>query len=218
MWRRRRISKHKFRQMAMYADGADYSDLQNEYVLAQTKLAEGNYIDAARSFEKISGTAMASGIKQGPRLLIETGRAYLYGGETARGMDFLKKGLSYLAQSGRRMSTRQLGENLIYDLQQRGLNQPAQDIHAFLTNLIGDQPDIPEIARWNPFVRFLSGIPAWNEMTHIQTSISSKQGHPVMPTRCPSCGAPISANDVDWADAVTAECPFCGSLIRGDEH
>jgi hypothetical protein len=37
---------------------------------------------------------------------------------------------------------------------------------------------------------------------------------PMLPTNCPKCGAPIHSEQVNWIDASTAECEFCGSLIR----
>jgi hypothetical protein len=37
---------------------------------------------------------------------------------------------------------------------------------------------------------------------------------PMLPTNCHSCGAPIHSEHVNWVDASTAECEFCGSLIR----
>jgi hypothetical protein len=204
--------------MAMYADGADYTELMNDYMLAQTKFADGNFLEAAKSFEKISTTAMAAGIKQGPRLLIETGRAYLFGGEADKGLDFIKRGLAYLAQSGRRMATRQLGENVVYDFKQRGLSQPAQEISAYLVNLVGDRGDLPINLGWNPFLRHVNEAPLWGPMTHVPAAGPAKPGRPILPTRCPACGAPIAANDVDWVDDLTAECPFCGSLVRGEAH
>jgi hypothetical protein len=39
---------------------------------------------------------------------------------------------------------------------------------------------------------------------------------PILPTHCPSCGAGVRANEIEWLDDVTAECDYCGSPIRGD--
>jgi len=35
----------------------------------------------------------------------------------------------------------------------------------------------------------------------------------LLPTNCPKCGAPLGG-EVTWVDANTAECEFCGALIR----
>lgn len=38
--------------------------------------------------------------------------------------------------------------------------------------------------------------------------------HGVLPTACPQCGAPLNPQEVDWVDSSTAECRFCGSMVR----
>jgi len=37
-----------------------------------------------------------------------------------------------------------------------------------------------------------------------------------LPTNCPQCGGPIHASSTTWVDANTAECEYCGALIRPD--
>ena len=36
----------------------------------------------------------------------------------------------------------------------------------------------------------------------------------LLPTNCPKCGAPVHGDDANWVDANTAECDYCGSLMR----
>ena len=36
---------------------------------------------------------------------------------------------------------------------------------------------------------------------------------PILPTHCPSCGAAIKPDVVEWLDDVTAECGYCGSPV-----
>jgi hypothetical protein len=35
-----------------------------------------------------------------------------------------------------------------------------------------------------------------------------------LPGRCGGCGAPLIPDDVAWHDAQTAECPYCGAVIK----
>lgn len=35
-----------------------------------------------------------------------------------------------------------------------------------------------------------------------------------LPSNCPNCGAPLRSSEVDWTDANTIECSFCGTPIR----
>jgi predicted RNA-binding Zn-ribbon protein involved in translation (DUF1610 family) len=36
----------------------------------------------------------------------------------------------------------------------------------------------------------------------------------LLPSHCESCGGPIHSPEVEWLNAHTAECPYCGSPIR----
>jgi hypothetical protein len=36
-----------------------------------------------------------------------------------------------------------------------------------------------------------------------------------LPVSCPQCGAPVRSDDVEWIDAFSAECAFCGGVIQG---
>jgi hypothetical protein len=36
-------------------------------------------------------------------------------------------------------------------------------------------------------------------------------GH--LPPTCPQCGGPLRADQVDWIDSASAECPYCGCSV-----
>ena len=50
--------------------------------------------------------------------------------------------------------------------------------------------------------------------SNTQTAVS--QNHPPLPLKCPSCGAPIHPNEINWLDSATSECDFCGNPLRGN--
>ncbi len=37
-----------------------------------------------------------------------------------------------------------------------------------------------------------------------------------LPAHCPSCGAAVHPDEVEWLDDLTAECAYCGSPLRGE--
>ncbi len=37
-----------------------------------------------------------------------------------------------------------------------------------------------------------------------------------LPGKCPSCGAPVRSDEVDWIDGQSAECAYCGSVIPAE--
>jgi hypothetical protein len=45
---------------------------------------------------------------------------------------------------------------------------------------------------------------------------AGSQAHGNLPTNCPKCGAPLHSSEASWVDAVTAECDYCGAMIRAE--
>ena len=41
--------------------------------------------------------------------------------------------------------------------------------------------------------------------------------HGPLPTSCPKCGAPVHGTEANWVDNNTAECDYCGALIRAEQ-
>jgi hypothetical protein len=40
------------------------------------------------------------------------------------------------------------------------------------------------------------------------------QGKPlILPAACPQCGAPARSDEIEWIDARSAECAYCGAII-----
>jgi hypothetical protein len=37
-----------------------------------------------------------------------------------------------------------------------------------------------------------------------------------LPKKCPSCNAPLRSDEVEWIDAQSAECAYCGSVVRAE--
>ncbi|MBI4771264.1 MAG: hypothetical protein HY784_12865, partial [Chloroflexi bacterium] len=35
-----------------------------------------------------------------------------------------------------------------------------------------------------------------------------------LPAHCPQCGSPLHPDEVEWLDERTAECEYCGSVVR----
>ncbi len=76
----------------------------------------------------------------------------------------------------------------------------------------GYEQQANEIAAW------LKGQPAPELDTAPPTAGTPAKRLPRLPTRCPSCGAPVDPRDVEWVDEATVECDYCGSLIRAEEE
>jgi hypothetical protein len=150
---------------------------------------KGEYGRAGELFEKIAQTADARGGPRAPIFHLQAGRARVLAGQTKLGIPSLKRGLELLAQRGQIHKLHQAGIRLINDLKARGLTIEAAEMESFIKKL---SPSMPAM-----------------ESTPVK--------RPVLPTRCPSCGAALRSDEVEWLEEVTAECAYCGSPVRAED-
>lgn len=149
---------------------------------------KGEYGRAAELFEKIAETAAARGGPRAPLFYLQAGRARLFAGQTALGMPSLKRGLELLSQQRLFLRLHRVRRRLINELYERGLEKEAAEIEAWTMS--------PETS-----------------MSEIEAQETPAK-RPVLPTHCPSCGAAVRPDEIEWLDEVTAECAYCGSPIR----
>lgn len=149
---------------------------------------KGEYGRAGELFEKIAETAAARGGPRASLFYLQAGRARILAGQTSLGMPSLKRGFELLAQQRHFRRLHQMGRRLIVELNERGLKKEAKEIESWFNGIASSAPsfDIPE----------------------------ESPKRPLLPTHCPSCGAAVRPDEVEWLDDVTAECGYCGSPIR----
>lgn len=151
---------------------------------------KGEYGRAGELFERIAETAAARGGPRAPIFYLQAGRARIFAGQTTLGMPSLKRGLELLAQRGQFRRLHKAGTHAISELSERGLTNEASEIETFLKTTL---PSTPSFDEAKPLSK-----------------------RPVLPTHCPSCGAGMQPNEVEWLDEVTAECDYCGRPVRAE--
>jgi hypothetical protein len=149
---------------------------------------KGEYGRAGELFEKLAQTAGARGGPRAPIFHLQAGRARILAGQIGLGMPSLKRGLELFAQRGQLHKFHQAGERVIAELNARGLNNEADEIKSWMMK---SAPPVPALETPPAPVK-----------------------KPTLPTHCPSCGAAVRPDEVEWLDDVTAECAYCGSPIR----
>jgi hypothetical protein len=103
-------------------------------------------------------------------------------------MPSLKRAFELLAQQRRPLRLQRIARRIISELKEHDLGKEAAEVESWLNNA-------------SP-----SAAPAMDAATK----------RPVLPTHCPSCGAAVRPDEVEWLDDTTAECAYCGSPLR--EH
>jgi hypothetical protein len=146
---------------------------------------KGEYGRAGELFEKIADTAAARGGPRAPLFYLQAGRARIFAGQTALGMPSLQRGLELLARREQFPRLQQAGTRVISELNEHGLQKEASELETWLRNVLPSAP-----------------------------SSDSPLKRPALPMHCPSCGAGVRPDEVEWLDDTTAECAYCGSPIR----
>jgi hypothetical protein len=156
---------------------------------ANQLMAAGDYAGAATAYTDLAERAENRFPKRAPFLFMAAGRAAILSGQTKVGVAHLRHGLTIFGSQGRFPRMRAFGQRSIEELKARGLNAEADEITSLLKSILP------------------KGFPAEN---------SAPAKRPVLPTHCPSCGAAVRPDEVEWLDDLTAECDYCGSPVRGE--
>lgn len=151
---------------------------------------KGEYGRAAELFEQIAQTVDGRGGPRAPLFHLQAGRARILAGQTSLGMPSLRRGLELLAQRERFPRLRRLGMRVVGELNQHGLKDEAAEMETWLQNVLT------------------------SDSAFDASETPSKR--PVLPTHCPSCGAGMRTDEIEWVDNVTAECAYCGSPVRAE--
>lgn len=156
---------------------------------AHEMMSMGEYARAAMSFEQLGHTAEMRERQRAPFLFFQAGRARILLNQPAPAMSHFRHGLDLLIQAKRYNQLYRAGQRIAQELRLRGLEKESREIAA----LVG--ASIPAIAE-------------------LPTERGPDMTAVVLPTYCDSCGGPIRSPEVEWLDAHTAECPYCGNPIR----
>ena len=155
---------------------------------ANQLMAATDYRGAASVFEDLARQAKDLDGRRTPFLFLRAGEARLMSGEYTKCMANFKYGLIQLADSQRYTQFYRMGTRIIQELNARKLEKEAQEINMLIH---GHTTAIAEMST--------------QQLPHEKT---------LPPTHCPSCSGPLRADEVDWIDDLTAECPYCGSPVR----
>ncbi|HEY5731279.1 MAG TPA: hypothetical protein VIS72_14605 [Anaerolineales bacterium] len=158
-------------------------------ILQEANLAfeKGEYGRAAERYEQIASVTDARGGPRAPLLHLQAGRARAFAGQAPLALPSLRRGLELLAERGQFPRLHKAGTRVIDELNERSFEDEATNIEIYMGTLLPKSFSVETMAK-----------------------------HPVLPTHCPSCGAPLRPDEVEWLDEVTAECGYCGSPARDE--
>ncbi|HNF93806.1 MAG TPA: hypothetical protein PLQ75_04060 [Anaerolineales bacterium] len=156
---------------------------------AHRLMESGNYAEAALAFYDLARKAEERFPERAPILYTEAGRAAVLNGDAKKGVTHFRSALTLLSTQQRYRRLQSLGERIVAELRERGLNAEADEVASVLRN---------------------------NAQVSAGKEAPAPQKRAVLPTHCPSCGAAVRPDEVEWLDDVTAECDYCGSPVRAE--
>jgi uncharacterized Zn-finger protein len=152
----------------------------------------GDYKDAAERYTRLAERAVIRGKSRAGNWMIKAGQANVLDGSKEKGMQQVFKGLEMLQKEGRLKDFRRYVWRTID-----------------LFNSSGLQAESRKISDW------LQGIAPDMTMPSADPASTAGQAinHQKLPSKCPSCGAPVHPETVDWVENGQAACAYCGILL-----
>jgi tetratricopeptide (TPR) repeat protein len=163
-------------------------EVSSELKAAHRSWATGDYGSAADQYQKLALAAEKQLSPHAPWLYLQAARSCISVGDLPRAMKYLERGLSLLISAG--------SDDTAYLLSHQFLNQ---------LSALGREDEAQELVE---YLRF--GLPGYS-VSAVPRNVNTGQ---LLPTQCPTCEGPIRLIEVRWKDSQTAECPYCGNLVR----
>ncbi|MGA9398987.1 MAG: hypothetical protein WBV22_12090 [Anaerolineaceae bacterium] len=192
MFRRRRIIRPIARMaMPVGVPAGGRGQVNPRVAQAHNLMEQGQYPEAAAAFTEIAEFARSRGGPRAPFFFIQAGRASVLAGQVEEGVAKVREGLELLAGAGRWAELQRVGQAVVDQLTEQGYPEQSKVIADWLAASLAGKVVAQKVAG----------------------GVAKK---PVLPPRCPSCGALVNPKEVEWVDEITALCLFCGSPVRSE--
>ena len=178
-----------FRRARRFMRGAPVPAAPPALRNAHRLMESGNYPEASLAFYDLARKAEDRFPERAPILYVEAGRAAVLSGDNKKGVIHFRSALTLLGTQQRYHRLHNVGRRIVDELRERGLNAEADEVESVLRN---------------------------NDQASAEKEAPAPQKRAILPTHCPSCGAAVRPDDVEWLDEVTAECDYCGSPVRAE--
>jgi predicted RNA-binding Zn-ribbon protein involved in translation (DUF1610 family) len=159
-------------------------------------MEDGEFARAAPLFDRLAVEARRQGMPiRSANLALRAAQAYLAQDDVDVALDRILRVIRVLARHGRAERVGRIVTRADDELRGRGYDAQADELAEFAEGVLGE-----------------TGL----SLDNLKTSSAARatEAHGSLPARCVGCGAPLAPDDVTWHDAQTAECPYCGTVIK----
>ncbi|MBI9047722.1 MAG: hypothetical protein JEZ06_24775 [Anaerolineaceae bacterium] len=163
-------------------------------IRANQLFSQGEYLRAAGLYEELAMMAERRQSPRSPRAFLQTGRALILGGKTEAGFGKIQHAFHLLHNHHRKQEIIRLLPIADNELSENGMDHQSKILREWANN--------------NGYELF--ELLDKNDNMEIETQKDNR----ILPDTCNRCGAIIHPKEIEWVDSITAECSYCGTLVR----
>ena len=176
------------RRMLRRAMGAG-GPFQQKFLEGQQLMTQGRFVDAANVFKQIGEEASGSGrVPAAVRGALLAGRAYIQAKQPDAALAQARRALDWMVTAGSPMRATRAMPMIIALLRGHGYSAQASTLEKETTKRLAEAG------------LKLGAFPGGQAQT--------------LPPTCPQCAGPLRSDSVEWIDAASIECPWCGSTVK----
>jgi hypothetical protein len=158
-------------------------------------MADGQWTEAARVFERLAEADRNRGMPiRAAHLILQASRARLAAGDVDAALEHAREGLRLFVRGGRVERVPAILSRMTAALRDKGYGAHADALEREVTQALEEM-----------------GLSS-EETGQPVPEVTERRG--TLPAHCNGCGAPLVPDEVEWHDAYTAECPYCGTVIK----
>jgi hypothetical protein len=162
---------------------------------ANQLMAEGQFTEAAAIYERLCVEGKERGlVARAADFALQAARAYFAADDIDAALANAKEGLQLLARGGRPDRVPRVLSKIVAKLREKGYNTQADGLEREAERILGEV-----------------GL-SLEEAEQQAPQMPEKRG--TLPAKCSGCAAPVIPDEVEWHDAQTAECLYCGTVLK----
>jgi hypothetical protein len=146
-------------------------------------------------FEELSEEAKRRGmLVRAADLALQASRAHFSTDDAEAALDRAKEALRLLVRGGRAGRVDRLVSRMTAALRQKGCDAQADQLEQEAAQALAEV-----------------GL-SLDEVRQRLPQVAERRGS--LPAQCSGCGAQLVSSEVEWHDADTAECLYCGTVVK----
>jgi hypothetical protein len=164
-------------------------------IRANRLMADGQFAEAAATFDQLSEEAKRRDmLVRGADLALQASRAHFAADNLDIAMDRAREGLQLLVRGDRLERVPRVLSRMTSALREKGHDAQADQLEQDAARMLEEVGSSLEDARQRA------------------SQMTERRG--TLPPQCRGCGAPLVPDEVEWHDAHTAECVYCGTVAK----